>query len=388
MVWRLQGFDAADFVSRYWQQRPCVLRGAFAEFESPVSPGELAGLACEDGVHSRLVLERGGERPWEVRYGPFDEADFAGLPASHYSLLVSECEQWLPELAELLDQFRFIPDWRIDDLMVSYAPAGGSVGAHVDEYDVFLLQATGRRRWRYTAERIDAPRVVEGLELALLEDFLPDQEAVLEPGDMLYLPPGIAHHGVALDPCMTFSIGFRAPSASDLLESLAFEAERSVVGARRYRDPDLELERDPAEITAREIERLRALASELVAGSGDLWRDAIGKLLSDSPVVRDAADDQPIHISDLQASAWVKHPETRLLYIADAGEIRCYYNGRIHTLPADGEILDRLRALCARREWSRDFIASLMEIEPLARLLLDLADHGAIYPADESIEYQ
>ncbi len=383
MTWRLQGFDAADFLGHYWQRRPCLLRGAFAEFESPVSPEDLAGLACEEGVHGRLVLERGGERPWEVRYGPFEEQDFTALPATHYSLLVSECEKWIPELADLLDQFRFIPDWRIDDLMVSYAPVGGSVGAHVDEYDVFLLQTTGRRRWRYTDERVTAPRMIKGLELALLEEFSPDQDAVLEPGDMLYLPPGIAHHGVALDPCMTFSIGFRAPSPSDLLESLALEAEHRGDGGRRYRDPDLELERDPAEITAGEIERLRALASELVAGPDELWHDAIGKLLSDSPVTRDAVDDQPIHISDLQAGVWAKHPETRLLYIADAGEIRCYYNGRVHVLPAGGEILDRVRSLCARRKWSRDFIANMIEIEPLARLLLDLADHGAIISIEE-----
>lgn len=382
MTWRLQGFDAAEFLGHYWQRRPCLLRGVFAEFESPVSPEELAGLACEEGVHARLVLERDGECPWEVRYGPFEERDFTALPATHYSLLVSECEKWIPELADLLDQFRFVPDWRIDDLMVSYAPAGGSVGAHVDEYDVFLLQATGRRRWRYTDERVADPRVVKGLELALLEDFSPDQDAVLDPGDMLYLPPGIAHHGVALDPCMTFSIGFRAPSASDLLESLALEAEGRGDGAWRYRDPGLELARDPAEITAREIDRLRTLAGQLVTDGDDLWCDAIGKLLSDSPVMRDAADDQLGQVAGLQSGAWAKHPETRLLYIANAGEIRCYYNGRVHALPAGEEILDRLRALCARRIWSRDFIAKLIEIEPLAGLLLDLAKHGAIIPTE------
>ena len=383
MIWRLQGFDAGDFVSRYWQKRPCLLRGAFAEFESPLSPEELAGLACEDGVHSRLVLERGGASPWQVRYGPFEERDFLDLPESHYSLLVSECEKWLPELADLLDQFRFIPDWRIDDLMVSYAPRGGSVGAHVDEYDVFLLQAMGRRRWRYTTGRPAASRLVEGLELALLEEFSPDHEAVLEPGDMLYLPPGIAHHGVALEPCMTYSIGFRAPTASSLLESLALECERGGGPGHRYRDPDLELDRDPAEITAREIESLRALASEMLDRPAGVWRDAIGKLLSDAPVMRDADDPQPVHISDLLQGDWVKHPETRLLYHADGDEIRCYYNGRVHALPAGAGILDRVRALCARREWPRDFIAATIEHESLAPLLLDLAYHGAILQADE-----
>ncbi len=382
MISRLQGFDAEEFVSHYWQKRPCLLRGAFAGFESPVSPEELAGLACEEGVHSRLVLERGGAQPWQVRYGPFDEADFTELPETHYSLLVSECDKWLPELGELLDQFRFIPDWRIDDLMVSYAPRDGSVGAHIDEYDVFLLQAMGRRRWRYTAGRVESPRLVDDLELALLDEFSPDHDDVLEPGDLLYLPPGIAHHGVALDRCMTYSIGFRAPSASSLLASLAHEIESRDGHDRRYRDPDLELDRDPGEITAREIARLRALAGELLDQAPELWCDAIGKLLSDGPLTREAGDEQPVQISDLQAANWVKHPATRLLYFADADEIRCYYNGQVHALPPDAVIRERLRAMCASREWSRDFIASAVESEPLARFLLELAANGAILQID------
>ena len=385
MAWRLQGFDAGDFVSRYWQKKPCLLRGALAGFESPLSPEELAGLACEDGVHSRLVLERDGAHPWQLRYGPFDEADFTALPESHYSLLVSECEKWLPELAELLDQFRFVPDWRIDDLMVSYAPPGGSVGAHVDEYDVFLLQAMGRRRWRYTAGRVAEPRLVDGAELALLEDFAPDHDEVLEPGDLLYLPPGIAHHGVALDRCMTYSIGFRAPSASSVIESLALETGQRDGRDLRYADPDLETGRDPAEITAREIERLRALAAELLDQPAELWCDAIGKLLSDSPLAREAEAEQPVQISDLQSGAWARHPETRLLYFAGGDAIRCYYNGRVHALPPDAAIRERLRALCASREWSPQFIASLVESEPLARFLLELAEQGAILPVEESI---
>jgi 50S ribosomal protein L16 3-hydroxylase len=137
-----------EFVQQYWQKKPCLLRNALPNFESAISPEELAGLACEEDVHCRLVFEGSDNKPWAVRYGPFEEQDFLDLPESNYSLLVSECEKWLPELNDLLDQFRFIPDWRIDDLMISYAPEGGSVGPHVDQYDVFLLQALGTRRWQ------------------------------------------------------------------------------------------------------------------------------------------------------------------------------------------------------------------------------------------------
>ncbi len=215
-MWALQNLDIEDFVSQYWQKKPCVIREAFADFELPVTPEELAGLACEEDVHCRLVIER-DDGSWQLRYGPFEERDFLALPERNYSLLVSECEKWMPELNALLDPFRFIPDWRIDDLMLSYAPEGGSVGPHVDEYDVFLLQASGARRWRYGAKRLENPVLIPDLELAILEEFNHDHEIELHPGDMLYLPPGIAHHGVALEPCMTCSIGFRAPTAASVL---------------------------------------------------------------------------------------------------------------------------------------------------------------------------
>jgi 50S ribosomal protein L16 3-hydroxylase len=146
-MWQLRDFDSAEFINRYWQKQPCVVRNAFLSLdemrEQLVSPEELAGLACEEDVHARLVIEKDGTSPWQLRYGPFEEQDFLKLPETHYSLLVSECEKWFPELTDLLNQFRFIPDWRIDDLMISYAPTHGSVGPHIDEYDVFLLQAMG-----------------------------------------------------------------------------------------------------------------------------------------------------------------------------------------------------------------------------------------------------
>ncbi len=147
-MYQLQNLDVDTFLNEYWQKKPCVIRQAFQNFESPISPEELAGLACEKEVHSRLVLEKGGTKPWQLKYGPFEEADFLSLPKTHYSLLVSECEKWVPEFADLIDQFKFIPSWRIDDLMVSYAPPGGSVGPHSDEYDAFLLQAEGHRHWQ------------------------------------------------------------------------------------------------------------------------------------------------------------------------------------------------------------------------------------------------
>ncbi len=382
--WQILDMDSREFVERYWQKKPCVLRNAIPDFESIISPEELAGLACEEDVHGRLVIEKGGEPPWQLRYGPFQEQDFLDLPESHYSLLVSECEKWIPELADLVDQFRFIPDWRFDDLMISYAPTGGSVGAHIDEYDVFLLQALGSRRWQYNESRSPDAPVIEGLELAILQDFTPDQEVVLIPGDILYLPPGLAHHGVALEPCMTYSIGFRAPTAANALESFAFECEYNAVEAAGYRDAELELDRHPAEITDTEIERFRTIAAALLDKSPDLWRHAIGKMLSDSAVtVPDETDGQPLYVSDLQAHAWFLHPETRLFYHQSGERIEVYYNACLHELPPRPEVLEQLRKLCENREWSVELMRESIAIEPLDALLLELASKHAILPIDE-----
>ncbi len=376
-MWALQNLDIEDFVSQYWQKKPCVIREAFADFELPVTPEELAGLACEEDVHCRLVIER-DDGSWQLRYGPFEERDFLALPERNYSLLVSECEKWMPELNALLDPFRFIPDWRIDDLMLSYAPEGGSVGPHVDEYDVFLLQASGARRWRYGAKRLENPVLIPDLELAILEEFNHDHEIELHPGDMLYLPPGIAHHGVALEPCMTCSIGFRAPTAASVLESFALETERLDQQVQRYTDPELELDRHSAEISNNEIARLRTLASGLMQEADALWPDAVGKLLSDSAVVAEVDDDQPVFISDLLAADWLRHPETRLLFHQTADAIRVYYNGRAHALPQSPEVLACVQQLCQRHEWSQALIKRCIEVEPIAELLLELATNGAI----------
>ncbi len=382
-MWQLLNLDSETFIRDYWQKKPCLVRNAFANFESPVSPEELAGLACEEDVHCRLVMEKGGESPWQLRYGPFEEQDFLDLPQGHYSLLVSECEKWFPELGDLLDQFRFIPDWRVDDLMISYAPPQASVGAHVDEYDVFLLQAMGQRRWQYNEKPLQNPQIIPGLELSILQQFEADVEVILDPGDMLYLPPGIAHHGVAVDHCMTYSIGFRAPSAAMALDSFALELDRQGLSNKRYADPGLELNRHHGEITDNEIEAFKALVLDLLTQPAELWRDSVGKLLSDSAATPPGDADQPVYISDLQACAWIRHPETRMLFNEQPDSIQFYCNGQAYILSADGQIRSCIEELCAQREWSQALIHRCIAIEELQTLLSALAQRGAILPLED-----
>ncbi len=224
------GMPVDTFLRDWWRKKPLLVRNAFPNFESPLTPEELAGLAMEEEAVSRLVLERGGDYPWELRHGPFAEEDFANLPETHWSLLVQEVDRWVPEAAALFERFRFAPSWRFDDIMASYAPDGGNVGAHVDRYDVFLIQALGRREWRIGSRPLSAEEDVSvpDIDVDMLADFEPDETLALEEGDMLYLPPRVAHHGIALGPCMTFSVGFRAPSHAEFLDAAL---RRAVVAA-------------------------------------------------------------------------------------------------------------------------------------------------------------
>ncbi len=257
------GMPPAEFLRDYWQKKPLLVRNAFADFVSPIEPEDLAGLACEELALSRIISHDRDSDSWMVRSGPFAEEEFPGMPDHDWTLLVQDVDKWDADVRGVLEAFDFLPRWRIDDVMVSFAATGGSVGAHVDQYDVFLLQAQGRRHWHIDARPSPPTAFRDDVELKLLREFNPSHDWVLEPGDMLYLPPGVPHHGLALDPCLTFSIGMRAPSSAELigdyLDHLTSEADDTL----RYKDPDLQPPRDPYEIDAaamaRAVEALNAL---------------------------------------------------------------------------------------------------------------------------------
>ncbi len=243
-------------------------------FVSPLAPEELAGLACEEEVTARLVLEKGGDYPWQLRYGPFDEQDFAGLPQTHWTLLVQEVDRHAPAVADLLEAFRFVPNWRLDDVMASFAVPQGGVGAHVDNYDVFLLQGLGRRRWQisHTPLAENEEMLVPDLDVSMLADFSPDEDWVLEPGDLLYLPPRLPHYGVALDDCITYSIGFRAPSHADLASGFLGHVLETLDPALRYADPGLKPPRHPGEIHPEARATIRAVLRRLVEDDEEIDR--------------------------------------------------------------------------------------------------------------------
>ena len=226
------------FLADYWQRRPLLVRGSLLDYVPPLSADELAGLALDEDVESRLVTTGDADQPWQVRFGPFVSEDFAQLPDRDWTLLVQAVDLWCPEVAELYAQFDFLPRWRTDDIMVSYAAPGGGVGPHFDQYDVFLLQVEGHRRWQIGDVCDASTPLLSGTELQIIDNFKPTEDWLLGPGDMLYLPPGIGHWGVAEDACMTFSIGFRSPLLSDMLADLAVELSAQGLD-RHYRDPTL-----------------------------------------------------------------------------------------------------------------------------------------------------
>ena len=240
----LAGLDARSFLCRHWQKRPLVARQALPRYETLVTREALFELAVRDDVPSRLVTRSG--RRWNVAHGPFSRRALARLPRRGWTLLVQGVNQVLPAAQSLLLEFDFIPYARLDDVMVSYAPPGGGVGPHFDSYDVFLLQLAGTRRWRVSGQCDLA--LIENAPLKLLRRFRPEREWRLAPGDMLYLPPQVAHDGIAVDECLTASIGFRAPGAQELAARFLEFLQDELALAGAYRDPDLRPAQRPAQI--------------------------------------------------------------------------------------------------------------------------------------------
>lgn len=256
----LGGISPSDFLRDYWQKKPLLIREALPDFRGLLGADELIDLACQEDAQSRLVIRRNGR--WEVRHGPFVPRAFARLPKEGWTLLVQDVNHFLPAARELLLKFNFIPHSRLDDLMISYAPEEGGVGPHFDSYDVFLLQGAGRRRWRISGQQDRT--LVAAAPLKILQDFRPEQEWVLEPGDMLYLPPGYAHDGVAVkEPCMTYSIGFRAPTYQELATQFLVHLQDNCEIAGMYEDPDLGVQAHPGLISSAMLNQVSAALDKI-----------------------------------------------------------------------------------------------------------------------------
>lgn len=372
-------FDIDHFLRTHWQKTPALIRNPWKAWRNPLEPDELAGLACEEGVESRLVMAAGDRLAMES--GPLPETRFGDLGRDRWTLLVQAVDQHVPDVAALIDPFRFVPDWRIDDVMVSYASDGGGVGAHFDQYDVFLVQGLGRRRWRVGPRCDSATPLLPHDDLRLIADFQATDEWVLEPGDILYVPPCFAHDGVAVgDDCMTYSIGFRAPSRAELVEHWSEHLVDALPDEDRYADPDLVRQDHPGEIAASAIDRLHGLVLEALSDRATFarWFGAY----SSQPKYADT-DWQPEEPADVNmARALIaaqvplcRNPASRFAFMAQADDaVSLFVDGQSFDCVGDGALL--ARALCGRGDLMVD--PALAGSDTALALIAALIDQGSV----------
>ncbi len=339
----LAGPSVDHFLLVHWRKKPLFLPAALPDFRSPLSPDELAALACDERVESRLVThtrdrDRDGkrvERPYRLLHGPFSEDSFGKLGDEAWTLLVQDVDKFVPEVHTLLDLVSFLPRWSVDDIMISYAAPGGSVGPHTDRYDVFLLQAQGSRRWQIST-KCDEANLRSDTELKVLSDFEPEEEFVARPGDVLYLPPGVAHWGVAEDACMTYSFGFRAPTEAALVsffgdEMLALAGEAQLTertGAPPASPARLSpaLLRSAREMVQRRFDQVmkseRTLGRYLTMPKPHFETEPVESEWTEERVRRALADGTP----------WTRNIASRFLYAEANGEIVLFVDGQDHSL--------------------------------------------------------
>lgn len=280
----LGNISVAQFLDEYWQKKPLLIRQAIPQFQPILSPKELFKMAAQDEVESRLLCFF--DQHWDMTNGPIKNIPIK--EKKDWTLLIQGVNLHNESADDLLRQFRFIPDARLDDLMISYAPEGGGVGPHFDSYDVFLLQAHGQRRWRISAQK--DLTLIEGMPLKILKNFKAEQEFILEPGDMLYLPPQYAHDGVALNECMTYSIGFRSASYQEMGESFLQFMSDTIELPGRYSDPDLKESDHPAEISSdmmdkliKELERITFSKEDMSIFIGEYLTEPKASVFFESP---------------------------------------------------------------------------------------------------------
>jgi 50S ribosomal protein L16 3-hydroxylase len=375
----LRDFDTGGFLRDIWQQKPLLIRNPWTRWINPLEPDELAGLACEPGVEARLVTQSTDK--WALEHGPLPAARFSKMGAHPWTLLVQAVDHHVPAVAALLEPFRFVPNWRVDDIMVSYAVDGGGVGAHFDNYDVFLVQGLGERRWQIGEKCDHTTPLLPHDDLRLLADFEPTEEWVLGPGDILYVPPGVAHKGIAVgDDCMTYSIGFRAPSRGELIAHWAEHLVGGIEDGDRYTDPGMTAQENPGEISSGSLARLQKLIAERVLDAEGFaqWFGRYSTAPKNPEI--DWRPEQPIELGDLRSRAadgirLLRNPASRFSFIrGDAGALVLFVDGRSYACSG-------VAATFAERLCAKDQVRMADEIaasEACVDLVLDLLREGSV----------
>ena len=375
----LHDFDTGAFLRDYWQQKPLLIPNPWAAWHNPLSPDELAGLACEDEVESRLISRTAAEL--QAEHGPFPETRLSRLDKGSWTLLVQAVDHHLAEVAALVEPFRFVPNWRIDDVMVSVASDGGGVGPHFDHYDVFLIQGLGQRRWQLGQLCDETTPLLPHDDLRLLADFQPSEEWLLEPGDMLYVPPRVAHNGVAVgENCMTYSVGFRAPSRAELIEGWCDDVVAGLDDDDRYGDAGLAPQTNPGEISVEALARLHSMMTDKLADRAAFARWFGGYATTRKYPDMDWGPEQPLDVEGLReflsgGAALLRNPASRFSFVrGEAGELELFVDGEGHS--CTGEVAGFAETLCAQDCFTPD--PSLIDSEAAMVLIAVLFNQGSV----------
>jgi len=363
-----------EFLTKYWQKKPVVIKQGFKNFIDPISPDELAGLAMEETVESRLVYKKGEE--WQAEFGPFEQYEHLG--ESDWSLVIQALDNFSEEAAEIIEPFRFIPHWRLDDLMASFATAGGGVGPHIDNYDVFICQGSGKRHWR-VGENTKHNEVIAHEALLHVEAFEAIIDVELEPGDILYIPPGFPHEGIALEPSMSFSVGFRANSTVSLLSALADHLIDNELGTELLEDADRQAITHSGEITNNDYQSIKSQLSNLLE-SEDIFKSFVGKFLTNAKHELDLMPSEEPFARDEVSELLTIHGIKRLgglraFYFEDTiNDGVCYINGEQKSLSSD--IAPVIKLLCDQCIVTPDELAPWCDNEHFLSLMIELLDQG------------
>ncbi|GAA0821397.1 cupin domain-containing protein [Colwellia asteriadis] len=376
----LNDMTQQEFLDKYWQKKPVIIRQGFKNFQDPICADEVAGLAMEAEVESRLVHKEGDK--WQAAFGPFESYEHLG--SENWSLVVQALDNFSEEAAEMIEAFRFLPHWRLDDLMASFATPGGSVGPHMDNYDVFICQGSGKRRWR-VGDRGEHVEFAAHESLLHVEPFDAIIDDVLEAGDIVYIPPGFPHEGVSLDTSMSFSIGFRANSGVSLMSAFADHLIDNDLGKALLTDPDRQVVEHSGEISNNDFESLKGQLQGLLDNK-DVLKGFLGNFLTAAKHELDIMlPDEPFdltEVSNLLTSHAIKRlGGLRAFYFEDTVEQgTCYINGT--ELEFCQDIAPGVKLLCNQSMIFPDDLGDMAYNAAFVELVALLLNQGYWYLAE------
>ena len=367
----------ADFLANYWHKKPTVIKAGFANFIDPITPEELAGLTMEEEIDSRFISNE--DEKWSVQHGPFEDSLFASLPESHWQLVVQACNHWHEGAAELIEPFQSLPQWMLDDLMVCYSAPQGGVGPHIDQYDVFIVQGSGKRHWRVGAK--DKGQYQESIQAGALRQitgFNAIIDQVLMPGDILYIPPGFPHEGNTLEPSMSYSIGFRSPKERELLSNFADYVIANDKGDVHLHNPNIRPQTHHGEVQISDLDKLTAMLRSALESESDV-HSSIGVILSQPRHQLNIIElDPPVTAIEIEShlrdcGILRKISGLKALYL-QSNTLCVYINGEVY--PTESDYLKLL--LCNQSEINYQDIESKLSQTDI-ELLVSLVNSGLWY---------